>query len=208
MCDDGRLGYHYVNSDDRLQLPLKRVDDELTPTHWADALSVITEKLSETEAGDVVVIGSAQNTNEDNYVLQEFAHDVLKTTQLGLFGQVPGEAHQFPQFTIEADKNPNTAGARTILGSANGNTVLEGDALWEKVSAAKVVYLVSGAPERRLEDAEKAALENVDFLIVQDVLPSETTQLADVVLPGTTFAEKDGTLHKFNGLGPTDSQGG
>ena len=24
MCDDGRLGYHYVNSDDRLQLPLKQ----------------------------------------------------------------------------------------------------------------------------------------------------------------------------------------
>jgi NADH-quinone oxidoreductase subunit G len=199
MCDDGRLGYHYVNSDDRLQLPLKRVDDALTPTHWADALATITEKLSEIETEDIVVIGSAQGTNEDNYVLQQFAHDVLKTTQLGLFGHLPGEAHKFPQFTIEADKNPNTAGARTILGSANGNTVLEGDALWEKVSSAKVVYLVSGAPERPLEDAEKAALENVDFLVVQDVLPSEVTQFADVVLPGTTFAEKDGTFTNSTG---------
>ena len=199
MCDDGRLGYHYVNSEERLQLPLKRVEGELTPTHWADALALITEKLSETEAADVVVIGSAQGTNEDNYVLQQFAHDVLKTTQLGLFGQLPGEEHKFPQFTIEADKNPNTAGARTILGSANGNVVLEGDALWEKVSGAKVVYLVNGAPERPLEDAEKAALESVDFLIVQDILPSEVTQLADVVLPGTTFAEKDGTFTNSTG---------
>ena len=199
MCDDGRLGYHYVNSEERLQLPLKRVEGELTPTHWADALALITEKLSEAEAADVVVIGSAQGTNEDNYVLQQFAHDVLKTTQLGLFGQLPGEEHKFPQFTIEADKNPNTAGARTILGSANGNVVLEGDALWEKVSGAKVVYLVSGAPERPLEDAEKAALESVDFLIVQDILPSEVTQLADVVLPGTTFAEKDGTFTNSTG---------
>ena len=199
MCDDGRLGYHYVNSEERLQLPLKRVEGELTPTHWADALALITEKLSEAEAADVVVIGSAQGTNEDNYVLQQFAHDVLKTTQLGLFGQMPGEEHKFPQFTIEADKNPNTAGARTILGSANGNVVLEGDALWEKVSGAKVVYLVSGAPERPLEDAEKAALESVDFLIVQDILPSEVTQLADVVLPGTTFAEKDGTFTNSTG---------
>ncbi len=199
MCDDGRLGYHYVNSDDRLQLPLKRVDDELTPTHWADALAVITENLSEVETEDIVVIGSAQGTNEDNYVLQQFAHDVLKTTQLGLFGQLPGEEHKFPQFTIEADKNPNAAGARTILGSANGNVVLEGEALWEKVSEAKVVYLVSGGPERPLEDAEKAALKHVDFLIVQDVLPSEVTQLADVVLPGTTFAEKDGTFTNSTG---------
>ena len=199
MCDDGRLGYHYVNSDNRLQLPLKRVDSDLVTTQWADALTLISEKLSETDAEDIVVVGSAQGTNEDNYVLQQFAHDVLKTTQLGLFGQLPGEEHKFPQFTIEADKNPNTAGARTILGSANGNVVLEGDALWEKVAGAKVVYLVSGAPERFLKDAEKDALEKVDFLIVQDILPSEITQLADVVLPGTTFAEKDGTFTNSTG---------
>ena len=199
MCDDGRLGYHYVNSDDRLQLPLKRVDGQLTTTQWADALSAITEKLSDVDANDVVVIGSAQGTNEDNYVLQQFAHDVLKTTQLGLFGQMPGEEHKFPQFTIESDKNPNAAGARTILGSANGNVVLEGGSLWEKVASAKVVYLVSGVPERVLEDAEKEALEKVEFLIVQDVLPSEVTELADVVLPGTTFAEKDGTFTNSTG---------
>ncbi len=199
MCDDGRLGYHYVNSDDRLQLPLKKIDGEQTTTQWSDALTLITEKLSEVEADDIVVIGSAQGTNEDNYVLQQFAHDVLKTTQLGLFGQQPGEEHKFPQFTIEADKNPNTAGARSILGSANGNVVLEGDTLWEKVAGAKVVYLVSGVPDRALEDAEREALEKVEFLIVQDVLPSAVTELADVVLPGTTFAEKDGTFTNSTG---------
>ena len=199
MCDDGRLGYHYVNREDRLQLPLKKVDGEQTITQWVDALTTIKEKLSEVEADDIVVIGSAQGTNEDNFVLQQFAHDVLNTTQLGLFGQLPGEEHKYPQFTIESDKNPNTAGARTILGSANGNVVLENDALWEKVSNAKVVYLVSGIPDRSLQDAEKAALENVEFLIVQDILPSEVTQLADIVLPGTTFAEKDGTFTNSTG---------
>ena len=199
MCDDGRLGYHYVNRDDRLQLPLKKVDDELVTTQWSDALTLITDKMSEVEAENIVVIGSAQGTNEDNFVLQQFAHDVLNTTQLGLIGQLPGEEHKFPQFTIEADKNPNTAGARTILGSANGNVVLEGDALWEKVAEATVVYLVSGVPERTLEDAEREALEKVEFLIVQDVLPSEVTELADVVLPGTTFAEKDGTFTNSTG---------
>ena len=38
------------------------------------------------------------------------------------------------------------------------------------------------------------ALENCEFLIVQDIFPTETAQLADVVLPGVTFAEKDGTF--------------
>ena len=53
-------------------------------------LTLITENLSEVDAADIVVIGSAQGTNEDNYVLQQFAHDILKTTQLGLFGQLAG----------------------------------------------------------------------------------------------------------------------
>jgi len=39
----------------------------------------------------------------------------------------------------------------------------------------------------------KEALENLDFLCVQDLFLSETAQLADVVLPATSFAEKDGT---------------
>ncbi len=199
MCDDGRLGYDYINSEERLQLPLKRVDDELAPTHWADALTLIEEQVSDIPPEEVLVIGSAQGTNEDNYVLHQFAHAVLKTAHIGLFGHPAGEAHTFPQFTIEADKNPNTAGARALLGGAHGNTVLEGDALWEQVKAAKVVYLVSGGPARALEPAEREALEQAAFLIVQDVLPSEVTQLADVVLPGTTFAEKDGSFTNSTG---------
>ncbi len=38
------------------------------------------------------------------------------------------------------------------------------------------------------------ALEKVDFLIVQDIFLTETAQLADVVLPGASYAEKDGTF--------------
>jgi predicted molibdopterin-dependent oxidoreductase YjgC len=40
----------------------------------------------------------------------------------------------------------------------------------------------------------RAALEHCEFLVVQDIFPTETAKLADVVLPGTTFAEKDGTF--------------
>jgi len=38
------------------------------------------------------------------------------------------------------------------------------------------------------------ALKNLDFLVVQDIFLTETAALADVVLPGTSFAEKDGTF--------------
>jgi formate dehydrogenase alpha subunit len=37
-------------------------------------------------------------------------------------------------------------------------------------------------------------LEQIEFLVVQDIFLSETAQLAHVVLPGASFAEKDGTF--------------
>ncbi len=40
----------------------------------------------------------------------------------------------------------------------------------------------------------EASLKNLDILIVQDIFLTETGQIADVVLPSTCFAEKDGTF--------------
>jgi len=37
-------------------------------------------------------------------------------------------------------------------------------------------------------------LERVEFLVVQDIFLTETAELAHVVLPGTSFAERDGTF--------------
>jgi len=37
-------------------------------------------------------------------------------------------------------------------------------------------------------------LENLEFLVVQDIFLTETARMADVVLPGVSFAEKDGTF--------------
>lgn len=38
------------------------------------------------------------------------------------------------------------------------------------------------------------ALRALDFLVVQDIFLNETAELADVVLPGVSFAEKEGTF--------------
>ncbi|MFP4447320.1 MAG: formate dehydrogenase subunit alpha [Bacteroidales bacterium] len=38
------------------------------------------------------------------------------------------------------------------------------------------------------------ALKKLDFLVVQDIFPTETTPFADVILPASSFAEKDGTF--------------
>jgi len=40
----------------------------------------------------------------------------------------------------------------------------------------------------------RSCLEKAEFLVVQEIFLSETAQLADVVLPGASFAEKDGSF--------------
>jgi len=39
----------------------------------------------------------------------------------------------------------------------------------------------------------RTCLESLDFLVVQEIFMSESAEFADVVLPGVSFAEKDGT---------------
>jgi predicted molibdopterin-dependent oxidoreductase YjgC len=48
-------------------------------------------------------------------------------------------------------------------------------------------------------DAFSAILPNLEFLVVQDLFLTETTELAHVVLPAASFAEKGGTLTNTEG---------
>jgi formate dehydrogenase alpha subunit len=76
-----------------------------------------------------------------------------------------------------------------------------GRTLTEIIEAAhleplKAIYLVGENPVLSDPDAThvRKALERLEFLVVQDIFLTETAQLADVVLPAASFAEKDGTF--------------
>ena len=58
------------------------------------------------------------------------------------------------------------------------------------------LYLVGENPVLSEANASHAteAMKNVNFMVVQDIFMTETAELADVVLPAVTFAEKDGTF--------------
>ena len=60
----------------------------------------------------------------------------------------------------------------------------------------KALYIVGENPVISDPDSDHLvkAFQKLDFLVVQDIFLTETAQLADVVLPATTFAEKDGTF--------------
>ena len=60
----------------------------------------------------------------------------------------------------------------------------------------KAMYVTGENPllsEPDLSHAEEM-FKKLDFLVVQDIFMHETAQIADVVLPATSFAEKDGTF--------------
>ncbi|MFH1491505.1 MAG: formate dehydrogenase subunit alpha, partial [Pseudomonadota bacterium] len=60
----------------------------------------------------------------------------------------------------------------------------------------KALYVMGENPMLSEPDLNHAteALARLDLLVVQDIFLTETAQLADVVLPATSFAEKDGTF--------------
>ena len=59
-----------------------------------------------------------------------------------------------------------------------------------------VLYVVGADPALALADEKrvKAALQKLDLLIVEDSFPSDTAQLADVVLPASVALEDEGTF--------------
>ncbi len=54
--------------------------------------------------------------------------------------------------------------------------------------------LIAGADPAAENEAYRATLEKLDFLVVQELFLTETAQLADVVLPARAVAERDGTF--------------
>ena len=60
----------------------------------------------------------------------------------------------------------------------------------------KSLYLVGENPVLTEANAKHArkALEEIDFMVSQDIFLSESGEYADVILPAASFAEKDGTF--------------
>src|SRR5207248_5430617 len=59
----------------------------------------------------------------------------------------------------------------------------------------KAMWIVGSNPILSLEEPDslhvRGALEKLDFLVVQDILLNETAELADVILPASSYAEKE-----------------
>ena len=76
-CVQGKFGYKWVYSKNRLSVPMLRERGELREATWDEALDAVAEGLGRFQPDEIAILGSAKVTNEDNFVLQRFARGVL-----------------------------------------------------------------------------------------------------------------------------------
>jgi len=110
-------------------------------------------------------------------------------------GALPGVLPGYQQVKDDIIREKFEKAWKTQIPPEPGLTVIEmlNAAIDGKVRA---MYIMGENPMLSDPDINhvRDALESLDFLIVQDIFLNETAQLADVVLPATSFAEKDGTF--------------
>lgn len=70
--------------------------------------------------------------------------------------------------------------------------------IFDQIEEGKIKALYQVGENPILSEADsnhvKKALDRLDFFVVQDIFMTETARYADVILPASSFAEKDGTF--------------
>ena len=219
MCDEGRLGYHYVNSIERFLRPMGRSDGRLTPLTWTEVVPAIRrafQSAAQKDAGGVVGVLSPFLTCEEAYLIAKFLKGLSGQVRLAL-GPVPivGENDTYPKdrrgrptqpvkFTIRAEKCPNRRGVEEILRHFQGEAVsFDGVVRDAAEGRVQALYLAAGyrpRPGGWINEAQAQALQRVPLIVCHDLLPSPVSNFAHYILPGASWAEKEGTFVNHAGL--------
>ncbi|HJQ46245.1 MAG TPA: molybdopterin oxidoreductase family protein [Amycolatopsis sp.] len=91
LCQKGWTSGSLLTSPARLTSPLVRVDGELVPASWDDALDLIARRITEIQARHgadaAALFGGGGLTNEKCYLLGKFARVALGTSQVDYNGR-------------------------------------------------------------------------------------------------------------------------
>jgi len=219
ICDEGRWGYHYANSKDRLGRPRMRAGQsgKLVAAPWSDVVREMRKDFASAikdSAGQVWVVLSPFLTVEEAYLLASYIVRQSKSVRLAL-GHVPvvGEDDTFPKdrkgrpvtpvkFTIRAEKCPNRRGIEEVLKHFEGRVTPFADAVAAaEKGQVRAMFLTGGYPKPDwMPAADAASIAKVPLLAVSDLFDSVVSATAKYLLPATTFAEKDGTWVNYAGL--------
>lgn len=216
MCDEGRFGWKYMHSDQRITFPEQREDGRVLSRGWDDILPALTQALKKRAAQNPKKIGAVFSpwmTIEEAYLLATFITKIspkakLATGPLKVVGEddkypkdIHGRAIEPARFTIHAEKAPNRRGVDLIVKNFTQSPLTYGDML-AQAGAGEIdaLYLVGGDPAGWVTEDAAAALARVPLLILQDLLHSPLSGRATFLLSGGSFAERDGTFVNHAGL--------
>ena len=194
ICDDGRFGYQFIDRN-RIEFPYIRTDSALEMSTWEEALQkasgALSGALESVGPEGVGVIVSPQLSNEDLLIVKRLFVEELGISNFALKNpwEKPGVEDDF---LIKADRNPNTYGAEKIGFKGDAKAILEKAA----EGKIKVLYIFWHGFE---DDEAAELLGKAEFVIFHGVNWNGSAEAADVVLPGVTHAEKDGTFTSFEG---------
>ncbi len=207
MCDLGRNENQFVHAPERLGSLKRRSGEKFHDMLWPEGLAAVHAALAgvvkQSGGGRLAFVLSPFLTCEEAYLLAVYAKSLAPEVILAL-GKVPvvGEDEKFKSgFTIRAERCPNRRGVEEILRHFQ-KTVLDWDGFVKKIEAGEIdgVYLTANYPDRWIDDTEGAKFERLNLLVVHDILPSSVARKAHFVVPGVTFAEKDGSYVNHAGL--------
>ena len=188
MCDTGRLDYKWIGREDRLGEVLangQRVS-------WKKALSEISEKLAAVEAGTTAIIASARQTNEELWLLAQLRKKLKAFTDC-----VPRQG-EGDGFLSNADKNPNSTGAR-LIGLTTKRLGLRLKRIAEGIESGDISTLIVFGEDVTKHGIAPKLLRKLKLLVVSDILPNATTERAHYLLPGCAHAEKRGSFTNVKG---------
>jgi NADH-quinone oxidoreductase subunit G len=132
-------------------------------------------------------------TNEELFLTKKLAAEI-GTSHLSL---VPRFA-EADKLLLAADRNPNTTGAKLVLGTEDPFAKL--DTIREGVRAGSIKALIV-LGEDLISDAgfHFDDLAKLDFLLQTHVTANPTALAAHLVLPAAAFAEKRGSMVNLSG---------
>lgn len=213
ISDDTRYSYKYVHDENRLRQAKKLQYGTQVDTSFENALQEAIDGLNklhqESGDGSLYVVLSPMMANEEAWLLIS-AIRALDSKAVLVLGPVPssGEDEVFVNsltkqetFRIKAEKVPNAAGIRRVMGMFGGPTATFDEftaAATPELKALKGGWIVGGYMSDWLPKTLPALFKK-GFKVVQDVLPNAITATADIVLPAAAWAEKDGSWENHAG---------
>lgn len=215
MCDEGRFGWKYTHSEERLNVPKIVSNGHSTSQSWEDVLASVRSSLQKAAAGKqkVAAVLSPWMTVEEAWLLATWIRSLSPQAVLAVGPvRVSGTDEHFPKdlrgnviepvkFTIRAEKCPNRAGVQAVAAHFM-NDLMPFEELLRLASSGQfsAVYLTGGDPQGWISEMQAEALSDVETVIVQDFLPSPVLQHATHILPSGTFVEREGVVVNHRGL--------